>query len=188
MLYTQRGIRDISYIPPRHPHFEELDGPAVSALSVPSRKLSNIGWSSDGWPKIYYFELRASEGILSRWSRLYLPFTPTNPHWTRVVGYGPFSLWVIHKEGLCPSSEDINRLMMMTHILPKVLSYEKHCIPKKNKLCYLLTIDKTNHHTLLSWNIKCQFHSWNMKRNVIYGTWHALSMIGSHDIVIAVEK
>jgi hypothetical protein len=31
-----------------------------------------------------------------------------------VVGYGPFSLWVIHKEGLCPSSEDINRLMMTT--------------------------------------------------------------------------
>jgi hypothetical protein len=35
------------------------------------------------------------------------------PHWARVVGYGPFSLWVIHKEGLCPSSGDINRLMMM---------------------------------------------------------------------------
>jgi hypothetical protein len=29
------------------------------------------------------------------------------------VGYGPFSLCVIHKEGLCPSSGDINRLMMM---------------------------------------------------------------------------
>jgi hypothetical protein len=24
-----------------------------------------------------------------------------------------FSLWIIHKEGLCPSSGDINRLMMM---------------------------------------------------------------------------
>jgi hypothetical protein len=35
---------------------------------------------------------------------------PTNPHWTRVVGYGP---WVIHKEGVCSSSGDINRLMMM---------------------------------------------------------------------------
>jgi hypothetical protein len=29
-----------------------------------------------------------------------------------VVGYGLFSLCVIHKEGLCPSSGDINRLMM----------------------------------------------------------------------------
>jgi hypothetical protein len=29
-----------------------------------------------------------------------------------VVDYGHFSLFVIYKEGLCPSSEDINRLMM----------------------------------------------------------------------------
>jgi hypothetical protein len=28
-------------------------------------------------------------------------------------GYGPFSLCVIHKEGLCPSSGDINRLIMI---------------------------------------------------------------------------
>jgi hypothetical protein len=37
-----------------------------------------------------------------------------------VVSYGPFSLWVIHKEGLCPSSGDINRLMMtmmMMHLI-----------------------------------------------------------------------
>jgi hypothetical protein len=62
--------------------------------------------------KIYYLELlRASEGTLSRWSRQSL--APTNPHWARVVAYGPFSLSVIHKEGLCPSSGDINRLMMM---------------------------------------------------------------------------
>jgi hypothetical protein len=38
---------------------------------------------------------------------------PTNPHWARVVGYGPFTLCVIHKEVLCPSSGDINRLMML---------------------------------------------------------------------------
>jgi hypothetical protein len=37
----------------------------------------------------------------------------TKPHWARVVGYGPFSLWVIHKERLCATSGDINRLMMM---------------------------------------------------------------------------
>jgi hypothetical protein len=37
-------------------NFEELDSPAVSALGVRSRKLSNIGQSSDGWSKIYYFE------------------------------------------------------------------------------------------------------------------------------------
>jgi hypothetical protein len=38
---------------------------------------------------------------------------PTNPHWVCVVGYGPFFLFVIHKEGLCSSSGDINRLIMM---------------------------------------------------------------------------
>jgi hypothetical protein len=37
---------------------------------------------------------------------------PTNPHWARLVGYGPFSLCVIHKESLFPSSGNINRLMM----------------------------------------------------------------------------
>jgi hypothetical protein len=30
-----------------------------------------------------------------------------------MMGYGLFSLCVIHKEGLCPSSGDINRLMIM---------------------------------------------------------------------------
>jgi hypothetical protein len=45
---------------------------------------------------------------------LYLQsLAPTNPHWARMVGYGPFSLCIIHKEGLCPSNGDINRLMMM---------------------------------------------------------------------------
>jgi hypothetical protein len=62
-----------------------------------------------------YLELlRASVGSLSRWSRLHLQSLATsNPHWARVEGYGPFSLCVIHKEGLCPSSGDINRLTMM---------------------------------------------------------------------------
>jgi hypothetical protein len=57
--------------------------------------------------------LRASEGMLNRWSRLHLQsLAPTNPHWGRVVGYSPFSLCVIHKEGLCPSG-GIKRLTMM---------------------------------------------------------------------------
>jgi hypothetical protein len=34
-------------------------------------------------------------------------------HWARVVAYSPFSLCVIHKEGLYPNSEDINRLMVI---------------------------------------------------------------------------
>jgi hypothetical protein len=39
--------------------------------------------------------------------------TPTNPHWARVMGYGPFFLCVIHMEDLCPNSGDINRPMIM---------------------------------------------------------------------------
>jgi hypothetical protein len=45
-----------------------------------------------------YFELlRASESTIA----------PTYLHWPCVVGYGPFSLFLTHKEGLCPSSGDI---------------------------------------------------------------------------------
>jgi hypothetical protein len=54
-----------------------------------------------------------SEDTLSRWSRLHLQWLAlTNPHWAHVVGYDPFSLYVIHKDGLCPRSGDVNRLMM----------------------------------------------------------------------------
>jgi hypothetical protein len=89
--------------------------PQSVRFGVRSRKLSNVGQSLDGRPKIYYLELRrASEGTLSRWSWLHLqPLVPTNPHWLRVVGYGPFYLCVIHKESLSPSSGDINRLLMV---------------------------------------------------------------------------
>jgi hypothetical protein len=84
-------------------------------FGVRLRKLGNVGQLLDGWPKVYYLELlRAWEGTLSRWSRLHLHLlAPTNPHWADVVGYGPFSLCVIYKEGLCPSSGVINRLMMI---------------------------------------------------------------------------
>jgi hypothetical protein len=77
---------------------EELNGPAVSALR---RAIAEVKqrWSVIRWvTNIYYLELlRASEGTLSRWSRLYLQsLAPTKPHRARVVGYGPFSLYVIH--------------------------------------------------------------------------------------------
>jgi hypothetical protein len=72
--------------------------------------LAVFGWMT----KIYYIELlRVSEGMLSRWFRLHLQsLASTIPYWARVVRYGPFSLCVIHKEGLCPSNGDIYKLMM----------------------------------------------------------------------------
>jgi hypothetical protein len=89
---------------------KELDGPAISVIAEVKQRWSVIGWVT----KNYYLELLlASEGTLSRWSQLHLQsLAPTKPHWAHVVGYGPF-LCVIHKEGLCPTSGDINRLMMM---------------------------------------------------------------------------
>jgi hypothetical protein len=69
----------------------------------------------------YYLEFRASIGALSRWSRLHLQsLAPTNLHWVRVVGFGQYSLCVIHKEGLCASSGDIDRLIMMMMTLHKL--------------------------------------------------------------------
>jgi hypothetical protein len=88
-------------------------GPEVIALRrtiAKAKQHLSVGWVTN----IYFDLLRASEGTLSQ-SRLHLQsLAPTNPHWVR-GGLWPSSLWVIHKEGLCPSSGDINRLMMINH-------------------------------------------------------------------------
>jgi hypothetical protein len=61
---------------------------------------------------LYLKVFHTSEGTLNRRSQLCLQsLAPTNPHWARVVGYGPFSLCVI-----CLNSGDINRLMMITYL------------------------------------------------------------------------
>jgi hypothetical protein len=79
---------------------------------------------------MYHLEfLSVSEGTLSRWIRLHLQsLAPINPDWASVVGYGPFSLCVIHKESLCPSSRDINRLMMMMMMMMKQNKKEKNLL------------------------------------------------------------
>jgi hypothetical protein len=66
---------------------EELDGPAVGALQRVSRAIVEAKQRSQrsvlGWvAKIYYLKLlRASEGTLSRWSRLHLQsLAPTNDY------------------------------------------------------------------------------------------------------------
>jgi hypothetical protein len=57
---------------------EELDDPAVSAIAETKQRSQ---WSVTGWViKIYYPELlRASEGTLSRWSRLHLQLLAPTP-------------------------------------------------------------------------------------------------------------
>jgi hypothetical protein len=52
-----------------------------------------------------------------RFVQIFITFLATNSHWARMVGYGPLSLCIIHKEGLCLSSGDINRLMRIIIII-----------------------------------------------------------------------
>jgi hypothetical protein len=88
--------------------YEELNGPAVNALmraiaEVKQRWLV-IGWVTKNWLS---WAPRASEDTLTRWAWLHLQsLAPTNPHRARVVDYGPFSLFVIHKQGLCPTKSN----------------------------------------------------------------------------------
>jgi hypothetical protein len=82
--------------------------PRLVLFGVRSQKLSNVDQSLDGSVNDQKFIISSStvlsKGTLSRWSRLHLQsLAPTKPHWARVVGYGPFSFCMIHKEGLCPA-------------------------------------------------------------------------------------
>jgi hypothetical protein len=94
---------------------EELDGPTVTALwrAIAEAKQH---WSVIGW---------VTKNVLCRappcFERHVKPLVPAafavvsthQPRWARLVGYGPFSLCVIRKKGQCPSSGDINGLMMI---------------------------------------------------------------------------
>jgi hypothetical protein len=39
---------------------------------------------------------------------------PTNPQWARVVGYGPFSLYVIYKVGLDDDDDEAKTVVTIT--------------------------------------------------------------------------
>jgi hypothetical protein len=107
---------------------------AIAEAKQRSQK-SIIGWVI----KIYYRELlRASEGTLSRWSRLHLhSLALKKPDWARVGGYGPFSLCVIHKEvffqgGLTSGRRSVVKINAESlsqhdekHVLPTPLSLGK---------------------------------------------------------------
>jgi hypothetical protein len=90
-------------------------------FSVWSGKLSNVGQALDGWPKIYYLQfLRASEGTLRRWSRLHMQsLAPTNQHWTHVVSYGTFSLWLMYPSngGIIITLESWQRIAKNVNIM-----------------------------------------------------------------------
>jgi hypothetical protein len=83
----------------------EHDGHAVSvlrrAIAEVKQHCSVIGY--------------VTKNLLSRAATAFAVVSTHQPALVRVVGYGSFFLCVTHKVCLCPSSGDINRLMMMTH-------------------------------------------------------------------------
>jgi hypothetical protein len=73
------------------------------------------------------------------------------PHWARVVGFGPFSFCVIHKEGLCSSSGDINRLMMNC--------YHRTCVTYNSKwLCSYIFLQPTVRRLVLNSRLNSTVH------------------------------
>jgi hypothetical protein len=92
---------------------DELDGPATSAIAQVKQRWSVIGWVTKNLlsrtPSCFGRHIKPLSCLAHDCSH-------TNPHWARVVGYGLFSLCVIHKEGLCPRSGDINSIMMIEQI------------------------------------------------------------------------
>jgi hypothetical protein len=71
-------------------------------------------WTSLGWD---YDDDDDDDPHFIKMTYLWEICTDQPALWARVVGYGPFSLCVIHKEGLCPSSGDIKRLMMVVMMM-----------------------------------------------------------------------
>jgi hypothetical protein len=87
--------------------------PRLVRFGVQSRKISNVGQSLDMTKNLF----SRAPLCFGRHVKQFVPaaFAVVSTHQSVLDprGYGPFSLRVIHKEGLCPISRDINRLMMM---------------------------------------------------------------------------
>jgi hypothetical protein len=93
-------IREVLTSVPRWIYLRSSMDSRSLRFGVRSQKLSNVGQSLDGWPNIYYLEfLRASEGTLSRWSRLHLQLMLQN-----------VSLLNLHNEGFIGGSKQPMRV------------------------------------------------------------------------------
>jgi hypothetical protein len=76
----------------------------------------------------------------------------------RVLGYDPFCLSVIHKEGLCPSRRDNNRLMMMMMMTLWVAIQSQIQCSIKEYGCAKVSMILLRLSTILVWdNIKVWF-------------------------------
>jgi hypothetical protein len=112
-LYLRKKIQRVKNIHARND--EKLDGLAVSALRLA------IAEVKQRWSLIGGVTKNLLSGALPCFGRHVKRLVPAafaslalnNQHWGRVVGIVPFCLCVIHKDDLCPSSGNINMLMMM---------------------------------------------------------------------------
>jgi hypothetical protein len=91
---------------------KELNCPTVSELRREIVKVKQR-WAIIGWvTKNLLYRVPSCFGRHVK-MLVQAALAPTILHWVCGVGNGLFSLCVIHKKGLCPSSGDINGLMMM---------------------------------------------------------------------------
>jgi hypothetical protein len=110
-LYSARAVSIKMFVD----NFTYLDCSAVSTFRHAIAEVKQC-WSVIGW---------VTKNLLSQappcFGRHVKPLVPaafavvSTHHWASVVGYGPFFLCVVHKEGLRPSSGDINSLMVITY-------------------------------------------------------------------------
>jgi hypothetical protein len=104
---------------------EELNTRTASAIvEVKHRSQSSV--IGDGQPN--YLLSRTSDGTRTVGLASY---TPTNPHWAHVLGYGEFSICNL-KEGQCQG--DINR--------PKMMLTITRCFVVRRRTCAEATSDR----------------------------------------------
>jgi hypothetical protein len=86
----------------------------LERFGVRSRKLSSVGQSLDGWPKIYPQTLTCFSRHVKR--LVLAVFAVVSTHQSALGSRGglwPFLLmYILHKKGFCPSSGEINKLIM----------------------------------------------------------------------------
>jgi hypothetical protein len=160
-LIPLSGVGTCFFLPLFHHSFiEELDGPVVSALRRAIAELEQH-WSVNGW---------ATKNLLSRappcFGRYVKPlvsvaFAVVSTHQPAMGprgGLRPVLLMCYHTEGLCPSSGDINRLMMIMIIFSLVISMFTPYI-------HMSSFTQSIHLFLGCWLLVCPSMALDMSRN-----------------------
>jgi hypothetical protein len=124
--------------------------------------------------------LCALEGTLRRWSRLHLQsLAPTNTHWACMVSYGQFCLCETHKEGLCHSSGDINKLMM-------IISPINFCCLMVNWCAAVALTSKCKSNLILDWRLFGKFRKF--QQNFLFTSGGLHSNIASERSNISIRQ